>query len=65
MKHVPGWEKTFLTAIKNGYNERTAANMAGVGTGDILHRSGKSPEFKARYDEAHANRRQRPRGGPF
>lgn len=64
-RHVPGWEKTFIEAIKQGYNEKTAANAAGVGTGDIKSRVGKDPAFKQRYEEAWAKRKARPAGGIF
>ena len=65
VKHIPGWEKGFLMAIRNGYNEKTAANTAGVGTGDVQLRLKQSPEFKKRYEEATANRKPRPTGGIF
>ena len=57
----PGWVKPFLAAIKNGYSERNAANMSGVGTLTIHQREDKSPEFKAQYAETLA--KQKPRYG--
>lgn len=64
-RHVPGWAKTFITALENGYTERTAANAAGVGLGNIRDLCNKDPEFKARYEHAVASgqNRARPEGG--
>lgn len=64
-RHVPGWERTFIQAILNGYNEKTAANAAGVGTGDIRHRVNNDDGFKKRYEEAWAKRKSRPAGGLY
>ena len=57
----PGWLKPFLAAIKNGYNERNAANMSGVGTNTIHQRMDNNPEFRAQYAELLA--KQKPRFG--
>jgi len=57
----PGWVKSFLAAIKNGYNERNAANMSGVGTNTVAQRCANVPEFKAQYDEL--MKKQKPRFG--
>lgn len=64
-RHVPGWERTFLQAIKNGYTEKTAANAAGIGTSDVKHRMEKDSAFKKRYEDTYATRRVRPAGGLF
>lgn len=62
---VPGWAKTFLLAIENGYSERTAANAAGVGLGNIKDLATKDAGFKADYENALAvgQSRPRPQGG--
>jgi hypothetical protein len=62
-RYVPGWERTFLQALENGYSERTAASAAGIGTGNIKDRCDKDPVFKERYEFALANKRPRPIGG--
>ena len=43
---IPGWERKFLLSIKNGYNEKTAANAAGVGTAEINRQLAKNSGFK-------------------
>lgn len=62
---VPGWAKTFLTALENGYSERTAANAAGIGLGNIRDLQAKDPAFQADYENALAigQTRPRPQGG--
>ena len=60
-KHIPGWVRPFLAATKNGYNERNAANMAGVGTGVIHRRMESDSEFKENYEKTLAT--QKPRFG--
>jgi len=57
----PGWVKPFLAAIKNGYNERNAANMSGVSTLTVHQREERNPEFKAQYNELLV--KQKPRYG--
>ena len=54
-----GWIKPFLNAIQNGYSEKNAANMSGVGTNAIHNLVDKDPAFKARYDEAQSKARPR------
>ncbi len=54
-----GWIKPFLAAIKNGYSERNAANMAGESTNTIHQLADKDPDFKATYEAAQANARPR------
>ncbi len=54
-----GWIKPFLAAIKNGFNERNAANAAGEGTNTIHRHMEKDPGFKAEYDAAKASARPR------
>lgn len=65
VRRVPGWERTFLQGIRNGYTEKTAANAAGIGSAAIRRQTENDPEFKRRYEEAWANRRERPAGGIF
>lgn len=64
-RHVPGWAKTFLTALENGYTERTAANAAGVGLGNIKDLCIKDKQFKEDRENALAmgKGRARPEGG--
>jgi hypothetical protein len=54
-----GWIKPFLSAIQNGYTEKNAANMSGVGTNAVHNLIEKDPEFGKRYDEAQKNARPR------
>lgn len=61
-RHVPGWVKPFLAAIKNGYSEKNAAQMAGEGSATIHKQAEKDAIFKAQYEEAHAKRRTRGAG---
>jgi len=56
-----GWIKPFLNAIGNGYSERNAANMSGVGTNAVQRLAAMDPDFKTQYDEA--QRKARPRFG--
>ncbi len=60
-RHIPSWMKPFLAAVKNGYNEKNAANMSGVGTNIVHQRMVNDPDFKASYDEIMLN--QKPRYG--
>lgn len=62
-RYVPGWEKTYLEAIKQGYNNKTAANLAGVGTAEVNKRMGRDPKFKQRVEETVQNKKARPQGG--
>jgi hypothetical protein len=64
-RHVPGWVKPFLAAIKDGYNEKNAAGMAGVGTLMVRQRAEKDPTFKKDYDDTHNTRRARPGHGAW
>jgi hypothetical protein len=64
-RHVPTWEKAFLMAIRQGYNEKTAANTAGVGTAMVQERAARDSEFKKNYDDAIAGQKVRPSGGMF
>jgi hypothetical protein len=57
----PAWEKQFLRAIHNGYLEKTAANLAGVGSGDVKVWQRRSTGFAERYEEAKTNALARPR----
>ena len=54
-----GWIKPFLNAIRNGYSERNAANMAGESTNTIRQLDANDPSFKAQYDEAQVKARPR------
>lgn len=54
-----GWIKPFLSAIRNGFNERNAANAAGEGTNTIHRYMEKDPAFKAEYEAAQAAARPR------
>jgi hypothetical protein len=54
-----GWIKPFLSAIGNGYSEKNAANMSGVGTNAVHRLADADSAFKARYDEAQKNARPR------
>lgn len=65
LRQIPGWERTFLQAISNGYSEKTAANAAGISTVDVKRRMEKDPKFKSRYEETFAARKPRPAGGLF
>ena len=58
-RHIPGWIKPFLAAIKNGYSEQNAANMSGVGTNTIKARVESDSEFKASYEQTYAARKPR------
>ncbi len=58
-----GWIAPFLVAIKNGYNEKNAANRSGQSTNIIHRHMDNDPEFKAQYDEAKAHASIRPRYG--
>ena len=60
-KLIHGWIKPFLNAIQNGYSEKNAANMSGVGTNAVRQLEDKDPGFRARYDEA--QKKARPRFG--
>ena len=64
-RHVPGWANTFLTSLENGYTERTSANAAGVGLGNVKDLINKDPKFKQDYENALAigKNRGRPDGG--
>ena len=53
----PGWMRPFLLAIENGYTEKNAANMSGVGTYIIHKRVNNDADFKTAYDEALAKQR--------
>lgn len=64
-RHVPGWVKPFLGAIKDGYNEQNAANMAGIGTALVRKHMGRDPEFKKSYEDTFATRRSRPGHGAW
>lgn len=61
-RHVPGWIKPFLAAIKNGYSEKNAAQMAGEGSATIHKRVETDGIFKAQYEAAHASRRPKGSG---
>ena len=54
-----GWIKPFLAAIRNGYSEKNAANMSGVGTNAVRSLEDKDPAFKVEYDVAQAKARPR------
>lgn len=56
----PGWIKPFLNYIKSGYNEKNAANMAGVGTGIIQQRCDNYPDFKVEYETLLTSQKPRP-----
>lgn len=62
---IPGWANTFLRAIENGYSERTAANAAGVGLGNIRDLQAKDERFQQDYENALSvgQSRPRPQGG--
>jgi hypothetical protein len=64
-RHVPGWIKPFLAGIKNGYNEKNAAQAAGVSTVLIQKRIEADPLFKQAYEETYATRRARPGSGAW
>ena len=66
-RHVPGWERTFFSALEQGYSERTAATTAGVGAGNIKSQCEKYPAFKAKYEAALVSSKQRkpPMGGLY
>ena len=61
-RHVPGWERTFLTALENGYTERTAMHAAGVGVANVKSRAEKDQVFKERLEAARASPRRNPSG---
>lgn len=58
-RHIPGWVKPYLQAIRNGYNEKNAANMAGEGTAVIRRHLEKDELFKKQLEEAQANAKPR------
>ena len=61
VKRRMAWEKQFLRAIENGYPEKTAANLAGVGTGDVRNWAKRSQGFAEAYDASKARAVPRPR----
>lgn len=60
LRHIPGWERPFLSALQNGHTELVSANCAGVSLKIIKQRAEKDPAFKQKYDEVLNNRRGRP-----
>ena len=59
-RHVPGWIKPFLAGVRSGYNDRNAAQLAGVGTAVVVKQLERDPIFKGQYEEAIAARPERP-----
>ncbi len=62
-RHIPSWEKPFLEAVLHGYNEKNAANRAGIGTTMIQMRMENDPIFKQEYEDAVKNQKNQPKGG--
>ncbi len=62
-RHIPSWEKPFLEAIQHGYNEKNAANRAGIGTAMIQMRIAQDGIFKQEYEDAVRNQKAQPKGG--
>ena len=64
-RHVPGWERAFLTSLELGTSERTSMHRAGIGAGNVRDRCDKDSVFKERYEHAKAKgaARGRPVGG--
>lgn len=58
-RHIPGWIKPYLQAIRNGYNEKNAANMAGEGTAVIRRQLEKDDIFRKELETAQAEARPR------
>ena len=58
-KHIPGWVKPFLVAIKNGYSETNAANRVGISTLVVKRRVDIDPAFKENYEKNLATRAPR------
>lgn len=58
-RHIPGWVKPYLQAIRNGFNEKNAANLAGEGTAVIRRHLEKDELFKGQLEDAHANAKPR------
>ena len=65
LRHIPGWERTFLLALQNGLTEQVSAAHAGVGLKIIKRALEKDERFKQRYEETMASRRDRPAIGLF
>ena len=61
-RHVPGWERSFLTALENGYTERMAMNASGIGMANVKNRCERDAVFKERYEAAKASPRRNPSG---
>lgn len=64
-RHVPGWERAFLTALESGYPERTAMSSAGIGKANVANRAAKDEVFKERYEAAKAVGSTRKAGSIF
>lgn len=64
-RHVPGWERAFLTALESGYPERSAMASAGIGQANVNNRAAKDEVFKERYEAAKALGANRKAGSIF
>ena len=64
-RHVPGWERAFISALELGNSEITSMHRAGIGAGNVRDRAAKDSVFKERYEHAKAAGalRGRPVGG--
>lgn len=62
-RHIPSWEKPFIEAILHGYNEKNAANRAGIGVAMVKMRQEEDKIFKQEYEDAVRNQKNQPAGG--
>jgi hypothetical protein len=58
-RHIPGWVRPFLAAVKNGYSEKNAAHMAGISTEHIRQYGESNPEFVGTLEHNIANAAKR------
>ncbi len=64
-RHVPGWERSFLTNLEQGISERTSMHRVGIGAGTVRDHCNRDSVFKERYEfsKAKGSSRVRPVGG--
>lgn len=58
-RHIPGWVRPFLAAVKNGYSEKNAAQMAGTGAEQIRMYGERNPDFVEQLEHNLANAAKR------
>lgn len=62
-RHIPSWERPFLSALSHGYSEKVAANKSGVGMDTVNRRKEKDDLFRKEYEKTLATRKAQPPGG--